>query len=47
MASNISCFGCDYLKISSKYLLTFLLRMSGQTNLLISVENAAAPTETP
>ena len=44
---NISCFACDCKKISSKYVMTFLLRMIGQKKLLINAEKAAGPMEIP
>ena len=40
-------FYCDCLKTSSRYVVIFLLRLSGQKNLLINAENAAGPMEVP
>ena len=38
---NISSLVCECMKSSSKYVMIFLLRMSGQKILLINAENAA------
>ena len=44
---HISCFVCDCMKISSKYVMKLLLRISGQKTLLINAEKAAGPSEIP
>ena len=44
---NVSCFICDCVKTSSKYVMTTSLRMRGQKILIISAENAAGPVEIP
>ena len=44
---NISSFVCDCTKTSSKYVIAFLLSMSGQKNLLVKAEKAAGPMDMP
>ena len=44
---NISSFVCDCIKTSSKYMIAFLLSMSGLKTLLVNAENAAGPMEIP
>ena len=44
---NISSLVCDCMKTSSKYVIAFLLSMSGRNILLITAENAAGPREVP
>ena len=44
---NFSFFVCDCIKTSSKYVIAFLLNMSGRKKLHINAENAAGPMEVP
>ena len=44
---NISSFVCDCIKTSSKYVIAFLLSITGLKILLINAENAAVPMEIP
>ena len=44
---NISSFVCDCLKISSKYVIAFLLSMSGRKILLMNAEKVAGPMDIP
>ena len=44
---NTSFFVCDCMKTSSKYVIAFLLSISGLKILLINAENAAGPMEIP
>ena len=40
-----SCFVCDCMKTLSKFLMTFLLKISGVKFLLIKAEKAAGPID--
>ena len=44
---NISSFVCVCIKTSSKFVIAFLLSMSGRKILLLNAENAAGPMEIP
>ena len=44
---NISSFVFDCIKTSSKYVIAFLLNISGLKILIIKAENAADPMEIP
>ena len=44
---NISSFVCDCIKTTSKYVIAFLLSISGQKILFINAENAAGLVEIP
>ena len=44
---NISSFVCDCIKTSSKYVITFLVSMSGLRVLLMNAEKAAGPMDMP
>ena len=44
---SISFFDCNCMRTSSKYKLTFSLKLSGRKILLINAENAAVPMEFP
>ena len=43
----ISSFLCDCIKTSSKYVIAFLLSMSGPKILLMKAETAAGPMDMP
>ena len=44
---NISSFVCDCIKTTSKYVIAFLLSMSGRKILILNAEKAAGPMEIP
>ena len=44
---NISSFVCDCIKTTSKYVIAFLLSMSGRKFLILNAEKAAGPMEIP
>ena len=44
---NLSCFACDCMKTSSKYVVTFLLKISGPKFLILKAEKAAGPKDMP
>ena len=44
---NLSSFVCDCINTSSKYVIAFLLSMSGLKNLFMNAEKAAGPMDIP
>ena len=42
---NLSCFACDCMKTSTKYVVAFLLKKSGLKFLLLKAEKAAGPED--